>query len=34
MQDCLAVKILIKLKLYIILNEFNDVTKVSSIKLQ
>jgi len=34
MQDCLAVKILIKLKLYIILNELNDVTKVSSIKLQ
>ena len=34
MQNCLVVEILMKLRLYIILNELNNVMKVSSIKLQ
>ncbi len=34
MWNCLAVKVLIKLRLYIILNESDNVMKASSVKLQ
>ncbi len=34
MQNCLVVKILMKLRLYIILNESDDIMKVSSAELQ
>ena len=34
MQNCSAVKVLMKLELYIILNELNNIIKVSSAELQ
>ncbi len=34
MQDCLAVKVFMKLRLYVTLNESNNVMKISSVELQ
>ncbi len=34
MQNCSAVKVLMKLRLYVILNESDNAIKVSSVKLQ
>ena len=34
MQNCSAVEVLMKLELYVILNESDNVMKVSSIELQ
>ncbi len=34
MQDCLVIKVLMKLRLYVMLNESDNVMKISSVELQ